>query len=65
MSYDFEMKRKKTLLLQEKKEGRGKFYLRPPGIEHGPTGSESYVLITLPSMHMVLTRDQAQNTTCD
>ena len=32
----------------------------PPGIEPGPTDSESDMLITPPSMHMDLTRDQAQ-----
>ena len=34
--------------------------MRPSGIEPGPTDSESDMLTTLPSMHMVLTRDQAQ-----
>ena len=35
--------------------------MRPPEIEPKPTDSESDVLTTLPSMHMALTRDQAQN----
>ena len=41
-------------------EGK-KFEMRPPGIEPGPTDSESDVLTTLPSMHMALTGDKAQN----
>ena len=58
------MKRKKTLLLQEEKNGKKKFDLRPQGIEPGTIDLESDVLNTLPSMHMALIRDQAQNT-CD
>ena len=60
------MKRKnqKALLLQEEKKGRKKFDLCPQGIEPGPADSGSDVLTTLPSMHMALSRDQAQNT-CD
>ena len=57
-------RKKKTLLLQEEKKGEKKFDLLPPGIEPGPTDSESNVLTTLPSMYMALTRDQAKNT-CD
>ena len=55
--------KKKTLLLQEEKKGKRekKFDVRPPGIEPGPTDSESDVLPILPSMHMALTCDQAQN----
>ena len=34
--------------------------MRPPGIEPAPTDSESDVLTTPPSMHIALTRDQAQ-----
>ena len=41
-----------------------KFDLHPPGIEPGPTDSESDMLTTLPSMHMALIRNQAQDT-CD
>ena len=43
---------------------RWEFDLRPPVIEPRSTESEPDVLTTLPSMHMELTRDQAQNT-CD
>ena len=65
ISLDFEMKRtKKTLLFQEEKNRKKTFDLRSSGIEPGPTDSESDVLTTVPSMHMALTRDQAQNT-CD
>ena len=54
------MKRKKKYYFKKKKRKK-KFDLRPPGIEPGPTDSESDVLTTLPSIHMALTRDQAQN----
>ena len=66
ISFDFEMKRKNTKKLYyfKKKKRKKKFYLRPPEIETGPTDSESDMLTTLPSMHMELIRDQAQNT-CD
>ena len=40
------------LLLQEEKKGKK---------EKITTNSESDMLTTLPSMHMALTRDQAQN----
>ena len=45
----------KTLSLQEEKKEK-EFDMRPPEIEPGPTDSESDVQ----SMHMALTRDQAQ-----
>ena len=64
ISFDFEIKGKKTektLLLQEERKRKTKFDMRPPKIEPEPTYSESDVLTTLPSMHMALTRDQAQN----
>ena len=50
------------VLLQEEKEKEKnkKFDMHPLGIEPGPTDSESNMLTTLPSMHMALTRDQAQ-----
>ena len=35
ISFDFEMKRKKTFLFQVEKKGEKKFDLRPPGIEPG------------------------------
>ena len=60
-----EKKQKITLLHKDEKIKRKrekKFDIRPPGIELGPTDSESDVLTTRPSMQMALTRDQAQNT---
>ena len=42
--------------------------MHPPGIDPRPTDSESDVLTNPPSMHMAMTRDQAQthaNDSCD
>ena len=46
----------------KKKKKEKMFDLRQPGIEPGPTDSESDVLTTLSLMHMTLTRAQVIET---
>ena len=49
----------KHYYIQEEKKKKSS--MRPPASKLRPTDSESDMLTTLPSMHMALTHDQAQN----